>query len=87
MRYLKVTLYYGLCYTGDHDFRLYGYTDLDWDGSSSDRKSTSRCCFSLGSSMTSFKEETNPLFLLAQQKQSTLQHVLPVVKPYGFESY
>jgi hypothetical protein len=27
MRYLKGTLEYGLCYTGDHDFRPYGYTD------------------------------------------------------------
>jgi hypothetical protein len=29
MRYLKGKLDYGLCYTGDHEFRLYGYTDLD----------------------------------------------------------
>jgi hypothetical protein len=55
MRYLKGTLEYGLCYTGDHDFRLYGYTDSDWAGSLSDRKSTSGCCFSLGSAMTSWK--------------------------------
>jgi hypothetical protein len=41
MRYLKGTLDYGLCYTGDHDFRLYGYIDLDWAGSASDRKSIS----------------------------------------------
>jgi hypothetical protein len=49
MRYLKGTLDYGLCYNGDHDFRLYGYTDSDWPGSASDRKSTSVCCFNLGS--------------------------------------
>jgi hypothetical protein len=55
MRYLKGTLEYGLCYTGDHDFRLYGYTDSDWAGSVSDRKSTSGCCFSLGSAMTSWQ--------------------------------
>jgi hypothetical protein len=29
MRYLKGTLDFGLCYTRDHDFILYGYTDLD----------------------------------------------------------
>jgi hypothetical protein len=55
MRYLKGMLDYGLCYIGDHDFRLYGYTDSYWDGSASDKKSTSRCCFSLGSAMTSWK--------------------------------
>jgi hypothetical protein len=38
MRYLKGTLDYDLRYTGDHEFRLYGYTDSDWDGSTSDRK-------------------------------------------------
>jgi hypothetical protein len=29
MRILKGTFDYGLYYTGYHDFRLYGYTDLD----------------------------------------------------------
>jgi hypothetical protein len=38
MRYLKGTLDFGLCYIGDHDFRLVGYTNSDWDGSVSDRK-------------------------------------------------
>jgi hypothetical protein len=43
MRYLKGTLDFGLCYNGDQDFKLIGYTDLDWAGSVSNRKSTSRC--------------------------------------------
>jgi protein associated with RNAse G/E len=55
MRYLKGMLDYGLCYTGDHDFKLYGYIDSDWAGSASDRKSTSGCCFSLGLAMTSWQ--------------------------------
>ena len=29
MRYLKGTIDYGLHYTRDHDFRLYGYRDSD----------------------------------------------------------
>jgi hypothetical protein len=55
MRYLKGTLDFGLCYNKDQDFRLIGYTNLDWAGSVSNRKSTLGCCFSLGSSMTSWK--------------------------------
>jgi hypothetical protein len=51
MRYLKGTLDCGLNYDGDHDLALSGYTDSDWAGSVSDRKSTSGCCFSLGSAM------------------------------------
>jgi hypothetical protein len=55
MRYLKGMLDYGPCYTRDRDFRLCGYTDSDWAGSASDRKSTSGCCFSLGSDITSWQ--------------------------------
>jgi hypothetical protein len=55
MRYLKGTLDYGLCYTGDHEFTLYIYTNSDWAGSALDKKSTSGCCFSLGLAMTSWK--------------------------------
>jgi hypothetical protein len=55
MRYLKGTIDCGLSYDGDHDFTLSGYIDADWAGSVSDRKSTSRCCFSLGSAMISWQ--------------------------------
>jgi hypothetical protein len=55
MRYLKGTLDYGLSYDGDHDFTLIGYTDADWAGSVADRKSTSGCCFSMGSTMISWQ--------------------------------
>jgi hypothetical protein len=55
MRYLKGKLDCGLNYDGDHDFTLSGYIDSDWAGSVSDRKSTSGCCFSLGSTMISWK--------------------------------
>jgi hypothetical protein len=55
MRYLKGTIDYGLNYDGDHDFTLSGYTDADWSGSVSNRKSTSGCCFSLGSAMISWQ--------------------------------
>jgi hypothetical protein len=55
MRYLKGTMDYGLSYDGDHDFTLTRYTDADWAGSVADRKSTSGCCFSLGSAMISWQ--------------------------------
>jgi hypothetical protein len=55
MRYLKGTIDCGLSYDGDHDFTLSGYTDADWEGSVSDRKSTSGCYFSLGLAMISWK--------------------------------
>ena len=36
MRYLKGTLDCGLIYIADSEFRLYGYTDSDWEGSVED---------------------------------------------------
>jgi hypothetical protein len=54
MRYLKGTIDYGLRYISDREIRLQGYTDSDWVGSVTDRKSTSGCCFSLGSVVISW---------------------------------
>ena len=54
MRYLKGTTDFGLYYVGDHDYRLYGYTDANWDGSVPDTKSTSSGCYCLGSTMISW---------------------------------
>ena len=68
MRYLKGIVDYGLNYTRDHDFRLYGYTDSDWAGSVSDRKSTSGGCFSLGSAMISWLRNTNSSVSLNNEK-------------------
>ena len=54
MRYLKGTIEYGIKYDADCEFKLHGYFDSDWVGSVTDRKSTSRCFFSLGSGMISW---------------------------------
>ena len=54
MRYLKGTIDLGIYYGRDHDYILYGYTDLDWVGSVADRKSTSGGCYYLISTMISW---------------------------------
>jgi hypothetical protein len=64
MRYLKGTIDCSLSYDGDHDFTLSGYTDADWAGSVSDRKSTSGCCFSLGSAMISWQSRKQSSIVL-----------------------
>jgi len=51
LRHLRGTLEYGLRYLGGDGVRMHGYSDSDWVGSAIDRNSTSRCCFSLGSTM------------------------------------
>ena len=54
VRYLKGTIDYGLKYEANQKINLEGYDDLYWEGSSIDRKSTSRCYFSMGSTMISW---------------------------------
>ena len=54
LRYLCGTIGYGMRYVSVGDVKLQGYTNSDWAGSAVDRKSTSRCCFSLGLGMISW---------------------------------
>ena len=49
MRYLKGTIEFGLYYDGNHD-----YTDANWAGSISNRKSTLGRCIWLESAMSSW---------------------------------
>ena len=54
MRYLRGIVDYALKYKADQKINLEGYVDSDWVGSAVDRKSTSRCCFSMGSGAISW---------------------------------
>jgi hypothetical protein len=80
-------VHFGLRYVGDGELVLHGFSEFDWVGSASDRRSTSRCCFSLGSGMISCSAESRLLWHSVQQRQNIWQPVLLVVKPSGFASY
>ena len=54
LRYLKGTVDYGLKYEVNQNINLEGYVDSNWAGSAIDRKSTSGCCFSMGSGVISW---------------------------------
>jgi hypothetical protein len=49
LRYLRGTIEYGLLYEHCGGVRLAGFIDVDWAEYTEDRKSTSGCCFSIGS--------------------------------------
>ena len=53
LRYVKSTLQYGLFYEAGCSIQVHGYTDADWAGSISDRRSTSGFMFALGSAIIS----------------------------------
>jgi hypothetical protein len=65
LSYLHGTVGYGLKYVSDGEVKLQGYTDSDWAGSAVDRKSTSGCCFNLGSSMISCLSRKQSLVALS----------------------
>ena len=50
----KGTVDYGLKYDVNQKINLEGYVYFDWAGSAIDRKSTSGCCFSMGSGVISW---------------------------------
>ena len=54
LRYLKGTIDYGIKYDVNQNISMHGYVDSDWEGSATNRKSSSCCCFSLGYGMISW---------------------------------
>ena len=54
LRCLQGTVGHGFRYASCDVMRLEGYSDSDWAGSSVDRRGTSECCFSLGSTTISW---------------------------------
>jgi hypothetical protein len=74
IRYLRGTVEYGLRYLGGDGVRLQGYLDLDWAKSAVDRKSTSRCCFSLGSTVITWsnRKQTSATLSLIEAKYITV---------------
>ena len=54
LRHLMGTIDYGLKYEANQKINLEGYVDSDWAGSAINGKSTSGCCFSMGSGVISW---------------------------------
>jgi hypothetical protein len=67
---LRGIVEYGLRYLGDDEVKLQRYTDLEWAGIAADGKSTSGCCFRLGSVMISWfsRKLTLVALILARAK-------------------
>ena len=57
MRYLKAHPGRGLLYKANGHLQVEAYTDADWAGSPSDRKSTSRYCTSLGGNLITWRSK------------------------------
>ncbi|XP_028080428.1 uncharacterized protein LOC114282007 [Camellia sinensis] len=53
LRYLKGTLFHGLHYSPHSSLQLHAFSDVDWAGDPTDRRSTTGFCFFLGLSKAS----------------------------------
>ena len=54
-RYLKGTINFGILFEKENITKCVGYSDADWAGDQTDRKSTSGYCFSLGSGIVTWR--------------------------------
>ncbi|XP_065627419.1 uncharacterized protein LOC136066661 [Quercus suber] len=57
LRYLKDTLFHGLFYLAQSPLVLCAFSDADWAGDPTDRRSTTGYCFLLGSSLISWRSK------------------------------
>ena len=57
LRYLKGTLFHGLFYSAQSPLTLRAFSDADWAGDPTDRRSTTGYCFLLGSSLISWRSK------------------------------
>ena len=57
LRYLKGTLFHGIFYSAQSPLVLRAFSDADWAGDPTDRRSTTGYCFLLGSSLISWRSK------------------------------
>ncbi|GFS37423.1 hypothetical protein Acr_00g0051930 [Actinidia rufa] len=59
--YVKGTLFHGLHFSSQSSLQLYAYSDADWVGDPTDRRSTTGFCFFLGDSLISWHSKKQNL--------------------------
>ncbi|GKE45824.1 hypothetical protein Tco_1473108 [Tanacetum coccineum] len=65
LRYVAETYDFGIWYSREADFNLFGYSDSDWGGCKDDGKSTSGHMFSLGSGAISWSSKKQEVVALS----------------------
>ncbi len=65
LRYIKHTLQCGIFYEAKNQLQVHGYTDANWAGNVSDRRSTSGFMFSFGSGAISWSSKKQPTVALS----------------------
>jgi hypothetical protein len=68
LKYIKHTLQCGIFYEAKNQLQVHGYTDVDWVGNVSYRRSTSGFMFSFGSGAISWSSKKQPIVALSSTK-------------------
>ncbi|MCO5593950.1 hypothetical protein L7F22_047969 [Adiantum nelumboides] len=68
MRYVRATLDYALLYDAGSQIQVHNYTDFDWAGSVSDRRSTIGYMFSFGSAVVTWSSKKQPTVAFSSTK-------------------
>jgi hypothetical protein len=68
LRYIKHTLQCGIFYEAKSQAQVHGYTDADWAGNVSDRRSTNGFMFSFGSGAVSWSSKKQPTVALSSME-------------------
>ena len=68
LHYVSATLDYALFYEAGTELQLFGYTDADWAGSITDKRSTNGFMFSLGSATITWSSKKQPIVALLSTK-------------------
>ena len=73
LRYLKGSIKFGLVFKGNNtdQFQLFGYSDADWAGNTTDRKSIGGYCFYLNSSLISHISKKQKTIALSTAESET----------------
>jgi hypothetical protein len=69
LRYMRGTYEYGLWYRQTDEVKLHGFTDVDWAGNPTDRKSTSGGIFSIISTVVSWYSRKQRFVALSSAKE------------------
>ena len=73
LRYIRGTMEYGLVYERRGSVQLEGFIDVDWARCVEDKKSTSSCCFNIGSGVVSWFSRKQKSVALSSSKAEYME--------------
>jgi hypothetical protein len=86
LRYVKGTLFHGLHFSSCSSLELRSYSDADWAGDPTDRRSTTGYCFFLGTSLISWRSKKQTV--VAQSSTKAEYRALADTKAvYGYDDF